>query len=150
MQIGELARRAETSPRLLRYYEEQGLISSARRSNGYRAYREETVARVAKIRSLLDAGLTTELIREILPCVQGEASIYPPRPDEAMLDRLRQHRDRLASRARCLRESHEAIDRYLSAVSERVPAAAHDGTPAPSGPGVREATKYSVAACDVA
>lgn len=69
MLIGELARRTGVSTRLLRYYEEQRLITSERRSNGYRWYAPEAPGEVTKIRTLLGAGLTTESIREILPCV---------------------------------------------------------------------------------
>lgn len=38
MRIGELAAKTDTSTRLLRYYEEQGLIMAQRRPNGYRWY----------------------------------------------------------------------------------------------------------------
>ncbi|MBU3065355.1 MerR family DNA-binding transcriptional regulator [Nocardia sp. NEAU-G5] len=36
MRIGALSQRTQTSPRLLRYYEEQGLIVPRRSQNGYR------------------------------------------------------------------------------------------------------------------
>lgn len=38
MRIGELARRTGVAARRLRYYEEQGLLSSDRSVNGYRDY----------------------------------------------------------------------------------------------------------------
>ncbi|MBB1242787.1 MerR family transcriptional regulator [Streptomyces durbertensis] len=70
MRIGELARRTGVSARLLRYYEEQGLLTAGRAANGYRHYEEDAVATVHRIRTLLDAGLPTELIRAVLPCVR--------------------------------------------------------------------------------
>ncbi|MBB1256421.1 MerR family transcriptional regulator [Streptomyces sp. OF3] len=108
MRIGELARRTGVSPRLLRYYEEQGLLSVGRSANGYRSYDEDAVATVRWVRTLLDAGLPTELIRSVLPCVRDA----PPgidwcaelredvrdrlvRMDEA-IDRLQRRRDALA------------------------------------------------------
>ena len=57
MRIGELARRTGVSTRLLRYYEEQGLMVPQRSANGYRDYSEEFVDQIAQIRSLLDGGL---------------------------------------------------------------------------------------------
>ncbi|MEC3951626.1 MerR family transcriptional regulator [Nocardia sp. CDC153] len=66
--IGELARVTGVPPRLLRYYEEQGLLVPHRDSNGYRSYPDSAPARVARIRELLDAGLPTRDIRELLPC----------------------------------------------------------------------------------
>ena len=70
--IGELAERAGTSSRALRYYELQGLLASARSGNGYRTYDSASVLRVRQIRGLLDAGFSTTTIRQILPCAQGE------------------------------------------------------------------------------
>ena len=72
MRIGELSRRTGVSTRLLRYYEERGLLAAERGANGYRAYDEEAVVRVRQIRALLAAGLTARVIREVLPCARGE------------------------------------------------------------------------------
>jgi DNA-binding transcriptional MerR regulator len=50
MRIGELSQRTGTPRRLLRYYEEQGLIAADRAPNGYREYDERFVDRVLQIR----------------------------------------------------------------------------------------------------
>ncbi|MFD4995717.1 MerR family transcriptional regulator [Streptomyces buecherae] len=71
MRIGELARRTGVSTRLLRYYEEQGLLRSERDSNDYRHYAPEAVERVRRIRELLATGLNTEAIRTVLPCTHS-------------------------------------------------------------------------------
>ncbi|CAM5432110.1 MerR family transcriptional regulator [Streptomyces abikoensis] len=71
MRIGELSRRTGVSPRLLRYYEEQGLLRSERDANGYRRYHPDAAERVGRIREFLGAGMTTETIRTLLPCAQG-------------------------------------------------------------------------------
>ena len=51
MRIGELSRRTGTATRLLRYYEEQGLLTPQREENGYREYGEHLVDRVLQIRA---------------------------------------------------------------------------------------------------
>lgn len=56
MLIGELAERVGTSARMLRYYEQQGLVRSRRSANGYRVYDEHEVDVVRKIRDLLELG----------------------------------------------------------------------------------------------
>ncbi|GAA2125936.1 MerR family transcriptional regulator [Glycomyces algeriensis] len=68
MRIGELERLTGVPRRLLRYYEEQGLLHPERDSSGYRVYTGEQVALVGRIRELLAAGLNTETIRGLLPC----------------------------------------------------------------------------------
>lgn len=72
--IGEVSRRTGVSRRLLRYYEDQGLLHAERGPNGYRAYGEDAVTVVGRIRFLLDAGLTTEVIQAVLPCVDDDTA----------------------------------------------------------------------------
>ena len=71
MLIGELAQRTGVSQRSLRYYEQQGLLGAERDVNGYRRYTPDSVRTVARIRGLLAAGLSTDVIRGVLPCVGG-------------------------------------------------------------------------------
>ncbi|OLF14990.1 MerR family transcriptional regulator [Actinophytocola xanthii] len=78
MRIGDLARSAGISTRLLRYYEEQGLITPERAGNGYRVYPESAVAEVARIRRLLAAGLPVRVIRDVLACVCGSDEDVEP------------------------------------------------------------------------
>ncbi|TDD11001.1 MerR family transcriptional regulator [Nonomuraea deserti] len=72
MLIGELSRRTGVSARLLRYYEAQGLLHTSRGPNGYRHFDEDCVVTVRQVRALLRAGLSTEVIRSVLPCARGE------------------------------------------------------------------------------
>ncbi|WP_261571021.1 MerR family transcriptional regulator [Frankia gtarii] len=67
MQIGELARAAGTTPRALRYYEEQGLLRSSRTRAGYRVYDDGAVITVGNIRHLLASGFTVDDVRSLLP-----------------------------------------------------------------------------------
>ncbi|GII63708.1 MerR family transcriptional regulator [Sphaerisporangium krabiense] len=71
MRIGELARRAGVSTRALRYYEQQGLLSARRSSNGYREYDEADLKLVAEIRSLLTVGFTLEDARPFVNCLRA-------------------------------------------------------------------------------
>jgi len=119
MQIKELSGRTDVSARLLRYYEEQGLLSPQRQENGYRDYDEATVERVRQIRGLLDAGLTTEIIRAVLPCIAEAADRQYPAPD--FVSRVREERDRIEERIVCLSKNLQAIDTYLDAVAQGDP-----------------------------
>ncbi|MFC8730876.1 MerR family transcriptional regulator [Luteimicrobium sp. NPDC057192] len=118
MLIGELADRTGTSRRLLRYYEEQGLLSSSRSPNGYRAYAESCVDRVLQVRGLLDAGLPTRVIKEILPCMDSPRATRISGATDDTIATLERERDRMTDRIRCLERNRDAIAGYLDAVRE--------------------------------
>lgn len=71
MLIGELAERAGTSARTLRYYEEQGLVRPRRDANGYRQYDDAELRVVHEIRVLLGAGFGLEDIRPFVECLRA-------------------------------------------------------------------------------
>jgi len=73
MLIGELSQRTGASPRMLRHYGHQGLLEDKRTAAGHREYSTEAVLVVSHIRTLIHAGLTTEKIRSLLPCIHGPA-----------------------------------------------------------------------------
>ena len=75
MRIGELAERAGTSTRTLRYYEQHGLLRARRAANGYRDYDEADLRVVREIRSLLEIGFNLEETRPFVECLRsGRAS----------------------------------------------------------------------------
>ncbi|HTF48339.1 MAG TPA: MerR family transcriptional regulator [Pseudonocardia sp.] len=118
MRIGELSERTGTPRRLLRYYEEQGLIVAGRCANGYRAYDDYNVDRVMQIRGLLDAGLPTRIIKQILPCLNKPRVIYFSDATPEMIAMLEHERDRMTDRINCLIHNRDAIADYLDAVRD--------------------------------
>ena len=75
MLIGELAERAGTSTRTLRYYEQHGLVRARRDANGYRRYDAAELRVVHEIRALLAAGFGLDDIRPFVACLRaGNAS----------------------------------------------------------------------------
>jgi DNA-binding transcriptional MerR regulator len=119
VRIGELAERTGVSTRLLRYYEEQGLLSPERTPNGYRDYSERQADRVVQIRGLLDAGLTTAIIRQILPCLDDLCTIHVTDAAPELIATLERQRDQMDARIRCLSRNRDAISAYLDAVRPR-------------------------------
>jgi DNA-binding transcriptional MerR regulator len=65
--IGEIAKLTGLSASRIRFYESQGLLSAARRSNGYRTYAADTLVALNVITSAQDAGFTLDEIRRLLP-----------------------------------------------------------------------------------
>ena len=116
MRIGELAERTNVPTRLLRYYEEQELLIPDRAANGYRDYAESLVDRVVQIRGLLDAGLPTKIIRQILPCLDNPCTIHVTDATPELVATLETEREQMDSRIRCLSRNRDAISAYLDAV----------------------------------
>lgn len=113
MRIGELGQRTGVSVRLLRYYEEQGLISPARRLSGYREYTSADVATVGHVRSLLAAGLSTATIAELLPCMGSDGARVVADCPELLVDLYRE-RARLSAAIGDLETARRALDAVIA------------------------------------
>ncbi|WP_329141280.1 MerR family transcriptional regulator [Streptomyces sp. NBC_00670] len=110
MRIGELASRAGVSVRSVRYYEEQGLLTSVRSASGQRHYTEEEVERVAFIQRMYTAGLSSRTVAELLPCVDAPSTDN----SDAALERMAQERERLSRHIEELVETRDALDRLVA------------------------------------
>lgn len=111
IRIGELAVRSGVSVRSLRYYEEQGLLTSERGPGGHRRYTADQVDRVMFVQRLYAAGLTSRTIVDLLPCVEspGEGT------STEALDRLLGERERLDRHIDDLVRTREALDELIAA-----------------------------------
>ncbi|KAF5996454.1 MerR family transcriptional regulator [Streptomyces mirabilis] len=109
MRIGELSRRTGASPRALRYYEEQGLLSPTRLPSGYREYGERDVMTVRRIRVLLSAGLGTSVIAEIVPCVEDDTVVLAGKCPE-LLEGLGRERGRITAAIDDLTAARDILD----------------------------------------
>jgi len=124
--IGELSRRTGVHAHLLRYYESQGLLDPGRGLSGYREYADEAVVTVTQIRKLLEAGLSTQEIAVLLPCVTGTTPDLAPCPE--LLATMRARRDELDERIGTLARSRGLLHDYINATERR--AAEHHQQPA--------------------
>ncbi|TMR90177.1 MerR family transcriptional regulator [Nonomuraea basaltis] len=107
MRIGELASKSKVSTRALRYYEEQGILSSERTPSGQRLYADSAVDRVRLIQHFYAAGLGSRTIATILPCVDaGHAG-----PE--MIDSLRAERTRITASIAELEEAGRKLDQVI-------------------------------------
>ncbi|MFJ9365397.1 MerR family transcriptional regulator [Nocardia sp. NPDC101769] len=118
MQIGELAARTEVPDRLLRYYEQRGLLSPRRTSGGHRVFEDADVIRVGIIRALLAAGLNTATIAIVLPCTEYRAGqLHATCPE--MAGHLARERSRMSEAINRLERSRQALDSLLSISEDR-------------------------------
>lgn len=112
MKIGEVAERARVSPRLVRYYEQQGLLAPSRALNGYRDYDEADVSRVGRIAGLVQAGLPTKLVKEVLELEDAAAEARPSCP-RTVAEMLAHELTGIEARIACLSKSRDTIRDFL-------------------------------------
>jgi Cd(II)/Pb(II)-responsive transcriptional regulator len=79
MKIGELARIAKCTPDTIRFYEREGLLQQAERTNAnYRTYEAAHVERLRLIRNCRELDMTHEEVRALLRAVDGDPeTCYP-------------------------------------------------------------------------
>lgn len=96
IRIGELADRTGISPRLLRHYENHGVLSAQRSPSGQRLFEPNAVARVRHIRELLNAGLPIRVIKELIDCIH-EPGRLEPCAVPLLVEHLESHDRRIAA-----------------------------------------------------
>ncbi|WP_421683018.1 MerR family transcriptional regulator [Stutzerimonas urumqiensis] len=114
MRIGQLARMTGTSERMLRYYEEQGLLAPPRTAAGYRQYGEREVRTVQAIRQLNGAGLRLEQIRIVLPCMLDDTPRF--HPCAAVRASLRKELERIEAQLSDLERSRRLLSVMVNQV----------------------------------
>jgi DNA-binding transcriptional MerR regulator len=110
VRIGELASRSGVSVRSVRYYEEQGLLTSTRSASGQRHYSDNEVERVAFIQALYAAGLSSRTIAELLPCVDAPSE----ENSDSALERMALERERLSTHIADLVQTRDTLDRLMA------------------------------------
>ncbi len=122
VRIGELARRAGTSARTLRFYEQAGLLPAPLRTpSGYRDYDDTAVDRLAFVRAAQAAGLTLAEIREVVAV--READGPPCAHVVGLLDR---HAGELDARIAELEATRAEVRRLRERAATLDPAACVD------------------------
>ncbi|MBM7773477.1 DNA-binding transcriptional MerR regulator [Actinokineospora baliensis] len=119
MRIGELAKRAGTTTRALRFYEAQGLLAAQRAANGYRSYDEDDVRVVAEIRALQAAGFSLAETRPFVACLRAGNTA-----GDACADSVEVYRRKLADVEACLDQLTDLradLTRKLAAALAREP-----------------------------
>ncbi|ENW96395.1 Cu(I)-responsive transcriptional regulator [Acinetobacter sp. NIPH 298] len=67
MNIGQVSKKTGISTKMIRYYEQIGLLGIAKRSDsGYRIYSEQDVKTLSFIRNSRDLGFSSEQMKELL------------------------------------------------------------------------------------
>ena len=119
MKIGDVAEHAGVAPRLIRYYEDQGLLHVGRSANGYRTYTDADVERVKRVAGLVQAGIPTRLVKVLIEADDAEARQEQTCPID-VAELLAQELDGLDSRIACLTRSRDTIRAFLQRTCDRI------------------------------
>ncbi len=131
LRIGELAKRAGTTPRTIRYYEELGLLPEApeRDAGQHRLYVEADVQRVRELLRLKELlGLTLDELRDVIEAEDARGALRaewhegdPSRERrEQILAESQIHISNQLALVRRRREKLDELERELEDRSERV------------------------------
>jgi peroxiredoxin/DNA-binding transcriptional MerR regulator len=126
MLIGELAARARVSAKAVRYYERLGLVSSARRPNGYREYDDAALRVVSEIRELSESGIAPSHAAAFVECLERGHE-----QSDDCVSTLVVYRDRIAdldSMITSLTERRQNLARRLEASATRTSIQGNTGT----------------------
>ena len=124
MKIGELARITGASVRSLRYYEQRQLLLSRRTAGGQRIYDQDAVERVTLIKELFAAGVSSDAVVQLLPCIHSGTAT------PAMVERLASERSRIDTEVHRLAATRDRLDRLIVTTQAAIPpAAAHATSP---------------------
>lgn len=113
MKIGDVSEQTGVAPRLIRYYEQQGLVSADRADNGYRVYTAAHVERVTRIASLVRAGIPTRLVKVLLDTEDAASRGEPTCPLD-VAEQLAAELGPIEDRIACLTRSRDTIREYLT------------------------------------
>lgn len=109
MQIGKLAEHTGVSIRMLRYYENAGLLHPTRTKAGYRCFAPQDVDVVKRIVVLNQTGLSLPVIASVLNCVRGGAT-----PCETLKSKIREQLTLIDRQVGVLAKSRELLNGLLA------------------------------------
>ncbi len=114
--IGEFSRLARISVRMLRHYDERGLLAPASvdASTGYRSYAPAQLRTAARICALRDAGFPVAEIGRLLPVLDDPAGDHR----EVVREALEQQRARLEADAEGVRRRLARVDHLITTLEE--------------------------------
>jgi len=113
MKIGEVAKKVGAPTRMLRYYEQQGLIQASRSTNGYRDYSDEQVQHARHVRALVEAGLSTRMIKIVLNIEAPAGQDQPDECNRSLAEELARELRVVENRIVCLEKSRDAVIDFL-------------------------------------
>nr|WP_174506879.1 MerR family transcriptional regulator [Acinetobacter sp. Marseille-Q1620] len=112
MNLAKVSRLTQISPRMLKYYEEIGLITPIRTTNNYRSYSQDDIEKINKIKILNDAGMNLKDIHELLPCFDLDKQVFNLCP--IVKEKLNQEIIHVEDHLKKLEKSYQLLQSFLN------------------------------------
>ena len=103
LSIGQMSELTGVSRRMLRHWEQEGLISPLRDQSNYRHYLQDDVAQLERIVTYREMGFNARQIKALLNCKAPLA-----------LDELQGQRSRIEEKIQLLRKAADRLDRLIA------------------------------------
>lgn len=110
MNIGEVSRRSGLPAKTIRYYEDIGLIKPLRDTNGYRAFRDQELHKLAFLGQARALGFTIEDCRSLVALYDDSE-----RSSADVKKIARDHLDDIAAKIAALRDMQATLSRLVDA-----------------------------------
>jgi len=111
MNLAKVAKLTQISPRMLRYYEDLGLVQPRRTANNYRDYSQKNIEDIYKIKILNDAGMNLKDIHVLLPCFELEDHRFSL--CSVVQAKLEQELEQVSEQLTKLQRSHHLLKSFL-------------------------------------
>jgi DNA-binding transcriptional MerR regulator len=120
MHIGDLAARTNTTPQTIRYYEQLGLLGPVQREGRkYRQYNEEAVARLEKIATLKQLGLSLEQIGDVIDLYFEDAN-GQVKGKRKVIEMLKKQRREVQEKISSMQQFLNEIDQNIARIEGHI------------------------------
>lgn len=113
---GDMARRAQTTLRTVRFYDEAGLLQVARGEGGQRLFDEKQLQRLRLACDLREAGLSLAEIKQLFELKAGCRT--PKQASDELASRLSEQIDAMQSKIALLRRLREELASTVAVIQE--------------------------------
>ena len=110
MNIGDVARQSGLPAKTIRYYEDIGLIKPLRDTNGYRAFRQSDLHKLAFLGRARALGFSIEDCRNLVELYQDEG-----RSSQDVKTIAKKHLGQIEDKVRDLQEMHRTLSHLIDA-----------------------------------
>lgn len=108
--IGQAAAQSGVSAKMIRHYEELGLLKTSRTASGYRLYNPQQLQQLAFIRKARDLGFSGGRIKELMLLWQN-----PSRPSREVKQLASQHLAEIAAKISQLQQMQQILQQLSDA-----------------------------------